>query len=140
MFNRRQPEAKKEAKMFSTQIKSILIATTLALGALSATSGTASAEVRGGIYIGGPNFSVGISSGGYGHRYGGYRDRRWDLPLNRCNPRKAVRKAKRRGVRRAHVVRVGKRGVVVAGRKWGERVVIGFGRKRSCPVRFVNAR
>ena len=89
---------------------------------------------------GGSNFSIGITSAGHGYRHGGYRDHRWDRPRNRCNPRKAVRKAKRRGVRRAHVIRVGKRGVVVAGRKWGERVVIGFGRNRSCPVRFVNAR
>lgn len=126
--------------MFNTQIKSILIASTLALGTLSTTSGTASAEVRGGIFIGGPNFSVGIASGGHDYRHGGYRHRHWKRPHNRCSPRKAVRKAKRRGVRRAHVVRVGKRGVVVAGRKWGERVVIGFGRNRSCPVRFVEAR
>ena len=118
--------------MFKSQIKSFLIAGTVALGALSATAGTASADHRIGFEIGGPGFS--FSFGDRGYR--GFRD--WDRPRyhrKRCSPRKAVRKARRKGLRRAHVVRVGHRGVIVAGRKWGERVVVGFGRHRSCPVR-----
>ncbi|MEP1209333.1 MAG: hypothetical protein ABJM29_05450 [Rhizobiaceae bacterium] len=123
--------------MFTSQIKSVIVAGTIALGALSATSGAANAEVRGGIYIGGPGVSIGFGHGGYDHHD------RWDRPRyhrNRCSPRKAVRKARRKGLRRAHVIRVGHRGVVVSGRKWGERVIMGFGRNHRCPVRFVRHR
>ena len=132
--------------MFTTKIKSILIAGTIAMGAFAASSGTASAEVRGGLYLSGPGISIGI--GHRGDRWG-HRDRwdrwdrgdRWERPHRRtCRPRKALRKAKRRGLRRAHIVRANRRGVVIMGRKWGERVVIGFGRHRSCPVRFVRSR
>ncbi len=128
--------------MFSSSIKSIFIAGTVALGTLVAASSSAQAGSHGGIYFEGPGISV-----GFGDRH--YRDRRWDRgdrwdrPRFRhrtCKPRKALRKARNRGLRRAHIVRVGYRGVIVAGRKWGDRVVIGFGRHRSCPVRFVRAR
>lgn len=121
--------------MFTTKIKSAIVAGTLALGAIAATSGTASAHGSGHVQIGGPNFSIGFGSHGHFHD--------WDRPrvrANRCNPRKALRKARRNGVRRAYVRRVGHRGVVIAGRKWGDRVIIGFGRQRSCPVRFVRHR
>ncbi len=107
------------------------------MGALSATSGTANAEVRGSIHFGGPGISIGFGD----HGYNDYRD--WDRPRyrrNRCNARKAVRKARRKGLRRARVIRTSHRGVVVSGRKWGERVVMGFGRSKRCPVRFVRHR
>lgn len=123
--------------MFKSQIKSVLIAGAVALGTFTASSTAANADVRGSIHIGGPGFSIGFGNHGY-HRY-----RDWDRPryrVKRCSPRKAVRKARRQGLRRAHVVRVGHRGVIVAGRQWGERVVVGFGRHRSCPVRFVRHR
>ena len=123
--------------MFKSQIKSILIAGTVAFGTLSATSGAANADIRGGIHIGGPCFSIGFDD----HGYRGFRD--WDRPRyhrKRCNPRKVVSKACSKGLSRAHAVRVGHRGVIVAGRKWGERVVVGFGRHRSYPVRFVRHR
>ncbi len=57
-----------------------------------------------------------------------------------CSPERALRKVERRGLRRAFVRRVDGRGVVIAGRKRGERVVVGFGRHPSCPVRFVRSR
>lgn len=133
--------------MFTNKIKSVLIAGTVALGALVGTAGTASADVRGGIYLDGPGISIGFGERrrdrGFGHRRGWDDGHRWDRPRyrsNRCNPRKAVRKARRKGIRNAHVARVGHRGVIVKGRKWGERVTIGFGRSRHCPVRFVRAR
>ena len=129
--------------MFKSQIKSILVAGTVVMGALSATSGTANAEISGSIHFGGPGISIGFGDHGhYGHGHG-YYDDRWDRPryrYNRCSPRKAVRKARRKGLRRARVIRVGHRGVVVAGRKWGERVIMGFGKSRRCPVRFVRHR
>lgn len=69
---------------------------------------------------------------------------RYDRPRFRnhrvCKPRRALRKAQRRGLRHAHIRRINRRGVVVAGRKWGKRVVMGFANHRSCPVRFVRSR
>ncbi|MFD0916330.1 hypothetical protein ACFQ14_07930 [Pseudahrensia aquimaris] len=116
-------------------LKSIALAGTLALGAFAATSTTASAgDVRIGVDLRGPGFDIGI-----GDRY--FRgDRRRDRHYRTCSPRKALRKARRNGVRRAHIRRIGHRGVIVSGRKWGERVVMGFGKHRSCPIRFVRAR
>lgn len=123
--------------MFNSSIKSVLIAGALALGTLSAASTSASAEIRGGIYIGGPGISIDI---GHGWDRGRHWDR-WDRPRHRtCRAGRALRKARSRGIRRARIVRAGRRGVVVKGRKWGQRVVMGFGRHRSCPVRFVRAR
>ncbi|MEM8749042.1 MAG: hypothetical protein AAGF28_01985 [Pseudomonadota bacterium] len=124
--------------MFTQIIKSTLIAATIAGGALVASSQSASAHhVSGGIFFDGSGIHFGIGDRGFGKRRHfdrGYGHRRT------CRPGKAVRKARNRGVRRARIVRVNRRGVVVAGRKWGERVIIGFGKHRSCPVRFVRAR
>lgn len=151
--------------MFTNKIKSALIAVTMAVGALAATGGAAQADGRGGVYISGGGIGIQIGSG-HGYRrshynrswgHGPRRDRwdrrnrrdrwdrgnRWDRPTysrNRCSPRKAVRKARRKGLRNAHVVRVNRRGVIVAGRKWGDRVVIGFDRNRRCGVRFMRSR
>lgn len=127
--------------MFTSKLKTIIVASVVSLGALSAMGGSANAEIRGGIYLSGPGISVGFGDRHYGRRHWN-SPRHWDAPrrYNRCRPGKAVHKAKRRGIRRAHIVRVNRRGVLVAGRKWGERVVIGFANRRSCPVRFVRSR
>lgn len=74
---------------------------------------------------------------GHGPRYKRKRNLRRH---HTCSPRRALNKAQRRGVRHAHIRRINHRGVVVAGRKRGERVVIGFANHRSCPVRFVRVR
>ena len=118
-------------------IKSIALAGTLALGAFAASSTTASAgDIRIGVHFDGPGFSFGIGD----RHYHGHRGHRRHYGHRRfCRPGKALRKAQRRGLRRAHIRRAGRRGVVVVGRKWGERVVMGFGRHRSCPVRFVRS-
>lgn len=131
--------------MFSTMLKSALVAASLSLGAVAA--GTAPAAASDGyIQFDAAGISVGFGERrryrDRGHRTydnGGYRDHR-RYRRNRCTPRRAVRKARRNGINRAHVIRAGRRGVVVAGRQWGERVVIGFGHHRHCPVRFVRAR
>lgn len=65
--------------------------------------------------------------------------RRYDAPRRfgrggRCRPVRALRKARRLGVRKPFIYRVGRRGVVVRGRAWGERVAVRFGRGRRCPV------
>ena len=147
--------------MFTRKIKSALIAATIALGAITSTGGAAQAGSGGGIYLSGGGIGIEFTSHrrhgrrhmgrghgrrhwGHGHRRHRYdrRDRwdRADYRRNSCNPRKAVRKARRKGIRHAHVVRVNRRGVLVAGRKWGDRVLIGFDRSRRCQVRFVRSR
>ncbi len=123
-------------KQISTGIKSALVASILAIGGMAATAGTASADrlhydSRGGFsfHIGGPRYR--------GERY--YGSRRYRR-AQRCHPRRALRKARHRGIRRAHILRVSRRGVLVGGRKWGDRVVIGFANRHRCPVRFIDHR
>lgn len=58
----------------------------------------------------------------------------------RCRPRRALRKARRLGLRRAYIHRAGPRGVVIRGRAHGERLAIRFGRASFCPVRNVRVR
>lgn len=118
-----------------TTIKAATVAAGLAVATLAAGIGTAQAHGPG-VSFGAPGIQL-----EFGHRHGprhfdgGPRFRR-----DFCRPRKALRKARRRGVRRAYIARVGHRGVIVKGRKWGERVTIGFAHRRGCPVRFVRAR
>ncbi len=140
--------------MFTKKVKSAFIALAIGLGTIVSIGGTANAEARGGIYFDGPGVEFSFGNGRYNrhNRYRGHRSRshrrwdrrdRWDSShyrRNRCSPGKAVRKARRRGLRHAHVVRVNRRGVVVVGRRWGERVVMGFDRSRRCHVRFVRGR
>lgn len=132
--------------MMTSSLKSAFVAGAIALGALTTTAATTTAaqagDVRFGISIGGPGYGIHIGDRDRGYR----RDRRYRHDRYRprhargCRPARALRKARRNGIRRAHVIRQGRRGLVVAGRQWGDRVVIGFGRHRSCPVRFVRAR
>ena len=61
--------------------------------------------------------------------YGGYNYRR-----GVCAPRRALRKARRMGVRRAHIARVNRHVVVVKGYRYGGRAKVKFGRSRHCPV------
>lgn len=75
------------------------------------------------------------------HRRGEWRDDdRWrdnDRGFDRrgCTPDRALRKAQRMGIHRARIVDVGRRTVDVAGRKFGERIVITFGRRDpGCPI------
>ncbi len=126
--------------MFASKITSTLIAGVIALGGLAVVNSSANAGSRGGLFFDGPGFHLGFGGNHYGRRHFDRYDR-WERPRHRrfCRPGKALRKAKRRGIRRAHIVRVGHRGVIVRGRKWGDVVTIGFGRHRSCPVRFVRA-
>lgn len=127
----------------SVSIKSALVALGLAIGAMGAvatTTTTASAEVRGGIYLSGPGVEIAFGDRRR-PRYEEprYEDRRY-RPRNYCRPGRALNKARDRGLRRARIVRVNPRGVIVRGRKWGERVTMGFRNNRQCSVRFVRAR
>ena len=105
----------------------------LVIGGFAASTSNADAGGRLDIRIGGPGF------------YLGFDDRRDFRPRNRfhrkCHPRKALKKARKRfGLRGAYVARVGRRGVIVRGYRWGTPVKVGFARHRSCPVRFVRHR
>ncbi|MEN0041486.1 MAG: hypothetical protein AAF764_09135 [Pseudomonadota bacterium] len=132
--------------MLTSSLKSAFVAGAIALGAITTTAATTTAahagDVRFGVSIGGPGY--GIHVGNRDRRYrrhrGFYHDDYRPRRAARCRPARALRKARRNGIRRAHIIRTGRRGVVVAGRQWGDRVVIGFGRHRSCPVRFVRHR
>ncbi|WP_320200571.1 hypothetical protein RMR16_009070 [Agrobacterium sp. rho-13.3] len=105
------------------------VAALIALSGLSATASTASAgpDVRYGIYV------------QDGYRHGGPDRGRpgWDRPdrgRDRCAPWMAEEKASRMGLRRAQVVDVSPRRVVVAGfdRRGRDRIV--FANVRGCPV------
>ncbi|PZP51477.1 MAG: hypothetical protein DI595_08875 [Agrobacterium fabrum] len=105
--------------MFSTFAKTGLAAL-IALGGISFTAPAASAgsDVQ---------FRVQVQDG-YGHRPG------WGRPDRGCSPWLAEEKASRMGLRRARVVDVSPRRVVVAGfdRRGRDRVV--FANERGCPV------
>ena len=121
--------------MFTKSIKAVAIAATLALGAFVGSAATADTAEAHGVGFKGKGFSIHFGHGHghyHGHHGGGFR--------NKCRPRRALRKARSRGLRRARIVRVNRRVVVVRGRKWGDRVVVGFQNRRGCPVRFVRAR
>lgn len=96
----------------------------IALGGISATASTASAgpDVRYGIYV------------QDGYRHGGPGWGRPGRDRDRCAPWLAEEKASRMGLRRARVVDVSPRRVVVAGfdRRGRDRVV--FANVRGCPV------
>ncbi len=101
------------------------LAALMALGGISATASTASAQdVRYGIYV-----QDGYRHGGHGW---GRPDRGRDR--DRCSSWMAEEKASRMGLRRARVVDVSPRRVVVAGfdRRGRDRIV--FANVRGCPV------
>jgi hypothetical protein len=118
-----------------TKLKTAALSAMIGLGTLAAIPATAQAE---GLYL---NYGTGHRSGvGIGVQVGDsdrydYRDYRHDRRHYRaCTPNRAVDKAERYGVRRAHVVDVSRRTITVSGRKWGERVRMTFGRAPHCPV------
>ncbi len=109
--------------MISTFAKAGLAAL-IALGGISATASTAAAgpDVQYGIYV------------QDGYRHGGHGWGRPGRDRDRCAPWLAEEKASRMGIRRARVVDVSPRRVVVAGfdRYGRDRVV--FANVRGCPV------
>lgn len=56
-----------------------------------------------------------------------------------CKPRKALRKARDIGVRRAHIERVGRKFIIIKGRKRGSQVKVAFERRgRRCNIAWVD--
>jgi hypothetical protein len=117
-----------------TKLKTAALSALIGLGTLAAIPATAQAE---GLYL---NYGSGHHSGvGIGVQIGDYdrdyRDYRRDRRHFRgCTPNRALNKAERLGLRRAHVVDVDRRTIKVSGRKYGERVRITFARAPNCPV------
>ena len=117
-----------------TKLKTAALSALIGLGTLAAIPATAQAE---GLYL---NYGSGHHSGvGIGVQIGDYdrdyRDYRRDRRHFRgCTPNRALNKAERLGLRRAHVVDVDRRTIKVSGRKYGERVRITFARSPNCPV------
>lgn len=67
--------------------------------------------------------------------YRDYRRRDYYDDRPRCSEGRALRKAERMGIRRAHIADIGRRTIEVRGRdRYGERIYVTFGRQPSCPV------
>ena len=112
------------------------LAALIGFGGLGATANTASADsIRFGISDGGLSVQVRDHDRG---RDGGWDrgDRGWDRHgrRGRCAPWMATRKAERFGLRRAHVVDISRRRVIVEGRKRGRFITVAFANARGCPT------
>lgn len=116
-------------------VKTAALATLIGFGAIGATSTTALADGIS-IGIGGSGGHVSMRFGDGGRHWGGGRHWRGGRDFRRpaCTTQRAVRKAQRLGVRRAHVVRVNHRIIKVRGRARGERVAVIFARAPRCPI------
>ncbi|MFI0849028.1 hypothetical protein [Mesorhizobium sp. IMUNJ 23232] len=63
----------------------------------------------------------------------GWRHSGWNRGRE-CTPNRALDKAERLGLRRARIVDVGRRTIDVAGRRYGDRIVLTFARVPGCPI------
>ncbi|MER8826372.1 hypothetical protein NKH73_10135 [Mesorhizobium sp. M0938] len=115
--------------MFNT-IKMTTLSALISLGTLAAVPAHADS-----IYLGFGNDNdprVGVYTGDDdGYRRGHRRDRDW---RRSCSPDRALGKAERMGLRRARIVDINRRTVKVAGRQYGDRVLVVFGNERGCPI------
>ena len=111
------------------KLKTAVLSALIGLGTLAAVPATAQAD---GLYLnyGGSHSGVGVHIGDYDRVDWRHRSHY----RHRCTPYRAVNKAERYGVRRARVIDVDRRTITVAGRKWGDRVRMTFGRAPHCPV------
>lgn len=112
------------------------LAALIGFGGLGATATTASADsIRFGIGDGGLSVQVRDHDRGW-DRGRGRGDRGWDRHgrRGRCAPWMATRKAERFGLRRAHVVDISRRRVIVEGRKRGRFITVAFANARGCPT------
>lgn len=110
----------------------IALAALVSLGGLSATT-SYSAASEPAFGLGGPGANAGITLVQYRDDYRD-RDRRRHHGRPGCSPGWAEEKAERMGLRRARVVDVSRRAVVVVGRGWHGRDRIVFANERGCPV------
>jgi hypothetical protein len=110
-------------------LKTAALSALIGLGAVAAMPAAAQAD---GLYLnfGGHGPSVGLYLGDRDHSY----DRRHYRPARDCTPNRALNKAERLGLRRAHIRDVSRRTIKVSGRMHGERVNITFARAPHCPI------
>jgi hypothetical protein len=133
--------------MFSRTVRTIIFSIIVSISGIAATTASSQAGSRHFEFrIEAPGVHLSSGRGYRDHR--GYRShRRYDRRDRRsrhnggynyrrgvCAPRKALRKARRMGVRRAHIARVNRHEVVVKGYRYGGRAKVKFGRSRHCPV------
>lgn len=114
-------------------LKTTALSALIAAGALSAVTAGAKAE---GLYLnfgdGGGRAGIHIGADGESfRRHDGWREQGW---RRGCSPERALNKADRMGLRRARIVDVDRRTITVAGRQYGDRVTVTFGRGPHCPV------
>lgn len=116
---------------------------TIRIAALSALVGLGAISVPSAAQADGIYFSFGNSGAragvhiGEGGAYGHRSYRRHHRPrhfAHACSPGRAVYKAKRMGIRHAHVTRVNHRVIRVSGRKHHRYVRVTFARAPHCPV------
>jgi len=117
--------------MFNT-IRTAALSALVGLGTLAAIpAATAHADS---LYLGFGNNSdprFGVYAGDdYRYREQS-RERDW---RRSCSPGRALDKAERMGLHRARLVDVSRRTVKVAGRQYGDRVVVVFANERGCPI------
>ena len=106
----------------------LMLAGLIGLSGLATTAVTASADtVTFGFHSGGA-VDVQYRDWDRGHRPQWGHQRR-----GRCAPWLATEKARDIGLRRAHVVHVGKRRVIVEGRRHGDYRTVAFANVRGCP-------
>jgi hypothetical protein len=142
--------------MITKTVKSLALAFIISIGGMAASSGTANAgSVQVDFRFDGPGLYF---SSGRSH-YRDHRSRRQyrDHPSRRqyrdhryrddygyrrrtCKPGRAYRKARRMGIRDAHIVRVNRRVIVLKGYKHGYSTRVKFSRSRHCPVISVRNR
>ena len=126
--------------MISKTIRTIFLTLAVSLSGIAATSATSQAgSLSIDFRIGGPDFYFSSGRGHYRRRHwNGYRDYRYRdgyrYGRRICTPRRAIRKARRMGVRGARIVRVNNRVIVVRGYRYGGSAKVKFGRSANCPV------
>ncbi|MER9966195.1 hypothetical protein [Mesorhizobium sp. M0060] len=117
--------------MFNT-IKMAALSALVGLGTLAALPAHADS-----IYLGFGNNQdprVGVYTG---DDDGNYREHRRHGNWRRsCSPERALDKAERMGLHRIRIIDINRRTVKVAGRQYGDRVVIVFANDRGCPVLY----
>jgi hypothetical protein len=118
-----------------TPLKTAVVAGLLGLASLAAVPakadsvylgfGDRSNDTRFGVYIG--------DDSRYRDRWDERRD--WRRSMRRgCSAERALDKASAIGIRRARIVDVSNRTITVAGRQYGDRVLVTFARHRGCPI------
>lgn len=134
----------KNISMLNKIIPTGLAAAVFAAGLSLAAPTVAQAGGKLSLTINGEHGSITIGdrrhrNGHNGRNYGGHHNHNNHQYVSVCKPRKALRKARKIGVRHAHVDRVGSRFVIVKGRKRGSTVKIAFERRsRRCNVAWVD--